>query len=129
LLSWVRFVEELGLFTAEQFDKIEARASGRLRELLMWLKVDPAIPDALPALQKEARRQGWRDGPHAVDAMRNALVHPSKRMRIDNADLRARIELQNLALWYVELTLLGVIGYEGAYLNRLGIRQTGVVEP
>ena len=29
----------------------------------------------------------------------------------------------------VEFALLRAIGYEGSYLNRLGTRRTGVVEP
>jgi hypothetical protein len=128
LVSWVRFVEELGQFTPQEFDRVENKASGRLRELLRWLNVDPVIPSELEELAQEARRQGWADGPHAIDAMRNALIHPSKRARIDETDLNARIELHDLAIWYVELALLRVIGYKGAYLNRLGVRQAGVVE-
>jgi hypothetical protein len=128
LVSWVRFVEELRQFTAQEFDRVEKRASGRLRELLEWLNVDSAIPDALEGLAKEASHHGWADGPHAIDAMRNALIHPSKRARIEETDLTARIELHDLAMWYVELALLRVIGYDGAYLNRLGIRQAGAVE-
>lgn len=129
LVSWVHFVEDLGQFTAEDFDHVEHKASGRLRELLQWLSVEPVIPGGLLALQREAGRQGWGDGPHALDAMRNALIHPSKRARIDDTDVTARIELHDLAIWYVELALLRVIGYPGDYLNRLGVRQAGVVEP
>jgi hypothetical protein len=128
LLSWVRFVEDLGQFTPEEFDRVEHKASGRLRELLQWLEVDPAIPTGLLALYKEAGRRGWADGPNALDAMRNALIHPSKRTRIDNTDVRARIELHDLAIWYVELALLRVLGHSGEYLNRLGVREAGVVE-
>jgi hypothetical protein len=41
----------------------------------------------------------------------------------------ARIELQELALSYVELALLRVIDFNGSYLNRLGERVAGIVEP
>lgn len=95
LISWVRFVEELSMFTPDEFEKVENKASGRLRELLGWLDVDPEIPGGLGALAKEARRQQWTDGPHAIDAMRNALVHPSKRFRLEDTDVHARFELND----------------------------------
>ncbi len=41
----------------------------------------------------------------------------------------ARIELQELALWYVELALLRLIDFNGLYSNRLGEKATGIVEP
>jgi hypothetical protein len=61
--------------------------------------------------------------------MRNSLIHPRGRQRLTATPVRARIELQELVLWYVELTLLRLIDYRGGYANRLGSKTTGVVEP
>jgi hypothetical protein len=129
LLAWVRIVDDEASMTGPEFDKIEYRAAGRIRKLLDWLSVPPGIPPMLHALAAEANKLAWADGPHAIDAMRNALVHPDKRYRIEGTDLNARIDLQELALWYVELALLRVIGFDGDYSSRLGSRTTGTVEP
>jgi len=127
LIAWVRFVDELGTRQAKDFDGL--MASERLRELLVWLEVDPTIPPQQPALASEAASQDWEDGPHAISAMRNALIHPRQRERLLRTPSMARIELQELALWYVELALLRLIDFNGLYFNRLGEKASGIVEP
>ncbi|HUG92827.1 MAG TPA: hypothetical protein VML55_18445 [Planctomycetaceae bacterium] len=128
LIGWVRFVEELQTRTAADFKDV--RASERLRELLVWIDVDPAIPTSLAALDQEAmrRKPPWADGPHAITEMRNSLVHPPRRKRLTATPVHARIDLQELALWYAELALLRLIDYRGEYANRLGAKATGMVE-
>jgi hypothetical protein len=126
LIAWVRIVEEEESQTEPEFNKL--RASDRIRKLLEWLELDSAIPEQFAALRLEAARLGWVDGPHAIDAMRNALVHPRQRERIENTDLYARIELHELSLWYVELALLRAIGFDGQYSSRLGSHTSGYVE-
>lgn len=127
LITWVRFVDELGNRQAKDFDGL--MASERLRELLVWLEVDPTIPPQQTALASEAANQDWKDGPHAIGAMRNALIHPRQRERLLRTPSMARIELQELALWYVELALLRLIDFDGFYFDRLGEKATGIVEP
>lgn len=128
LVAWVRFVEELQTRAAADFDGV--KASARLRELLAWIGIDSAIPASLAALHQEAARQTppWADGPHAITEMRNALVHPRQRERLTAIPVHARIDLQELALWYAEVALLRLIEYRGNYANRLGAKTTGVVE-
>lgn len=130
LIAWVRFVEELQTRTAADFDNPRSKASGRLRELLAWVGIDPAIPASLGALSQEASRRtpAWVDGPHAITEMRNTLVHPSRRERLPAPPAHARVDLQELVLWYAELALLCLIDYQGEYANRLGAKVTGVVE-
>jgi hypothetical protein len=65
---------------------------------------------------------------HAITEMRNSLVHPRQRQRLAATPVHARIDLQALALWYVELALLRLIDYRGEYANRLGAKITGIVE-
>jgi hypothetical protein len=127
LLAWVRIVEDEKSATADEFDKLQYGAAARIRRLFDWLNLDPAIPADLVALTSEAQRLGWHDGPHAIDALRNALIHPSKRARIEDTDLTARIELHELALWYVELALLRAIDFKGEYSSRLDSRWSGSV--
>jgi len=42
--------------------------------------------------------------------------------------VHARIDLQELVMWYAELALLRLIDYRGEYANRLGAKMTGVAE-
>jgi hypothetical protein len=126
LISWVRFVDELRTRQAKDFDGL--MAPERLRELLAWLEVDPTIPPQQTALASTAASEDWNDGPHAIGAMRNALIHPRQRERLLRTPTMARIELQELALWYVELALLRLVDFNGFYLNRLGEKVTGIVE-
>ena len=113
LVAWVRFVEELQTHTARDFD--QRKASERLRELIAWLSIRPAVPAALTSLYHEAEQRGWADGPHAITEVRNSLIHPRSRQRLMATPVRARIELHELILWYVELTLLRLIDYRGGY--------------
>jgi hypothetical protein len=129
LVAWVRFVEDLQTHTARDFDNPRRKASERLRELIAWLSVPPSVPAGLTTLRQESQQRGWADGPHAITEMRNSLIHPRGRQRLTATPVRARIELQELVLWYVELTLLRLIDYRGGYANRLGSKTTGVVEP
>jgi hypothetical protein len=126
LISWVLFVEELQTHAAAAFDNV--RASDRLRELLNWIGISPAVPASLAALRQEAMRHGWADGPHAISEMRNSLVHPPRRQRLTGTSVHARIDLRELVLWYAELAFLRLIDYRAQYANRLGAKMTGVAE-
>ena len=126
LVSWVLLVEELGTRSSVGFNGV--RASDRLRELLDWIGIGYQVPASLPALKAEAPQRDWKDGPHAIAEMRNSLVHPNRRQGLTSTPVHARIELQELVMWYVELALLRLIDYQGGYMNRLGKKVRGVVD-
>lgn len=79
------------------------------------------IPPALTDLVKVAKAENWQDGPHATTGIRNAIVHasPKKRARILGHGSDARMEAWSLGQWYLELILLRLFDYNGAYSNRL----------
>ena len=129
LIAWVHFVDDEQSYSGPDFDKLKYGAAARIRKLLDWMQLDPAIPSQLTALTAEAARLDWVDGPHAIDALRNALIHPDKRARIEGTDLSARIDLHELALWYTELALLRVLMFNGDYSSRLASRSSGDVKP
>lgn len=129
LIAWVRVVEDEQAYTGADFNKLKYGAADRIRKLFDWLELDPSIPATLASLGTEACRRNWVDGPHAIDALRNALIHPSKRERIEDTDLNARIDLHELGLWYAELALLRVVGFEGEYSSRLHSHSSGSVVP
>jgi hypothetical protein len=80
-------------------------------------------------LSQYATSEGWADGPAALIGLRNKLTHPGgKATAIFAAPTKARVELQQLALWYVELILLRFHGYRGDYVNRHKAEYVGEVE-
>lgn len=121
LLSWVYLVEDRAskVISGRRFD---ARAAeGRIRELLTKLSIPTGLPEDLVKLASAAAVLGTSDGVGAFVSLRNAIVHPkrSKRDKVTAVGTAARIQALSLGLWYLELTLLRLSGYDGAYYSRL----------
>lgn len=109
-------VNDKRLITANQFSK--KRASDRFRFLIQQLNIASEIPDHTPVLQKLAYSRNWEDAPHALTDIRNALVHPN---RTEDGRFNANVyfEAWNLWLWYLEMAILAICGYNNTYENRL----------
>jgi hypothetical protein len=117
LFSWVILVQERCLLSGTQHRN--ARAEDNIRRLLQWAQIPLAIPPEHPTLTHYAAAEGWTDGPAALIGLRNKLTHPGgKATAIFAAPAEARVELRELALWYVELVLLRFHGYRGDYVKR-----------
>jgi hypothetical protein len=117
LLAWVHLVETQGLYNRRKFNKLSA--AGKIRALLEHLKVPTAIPDYLAALSS-LRRGKVFDGPAAITTVRNNSVHATHSGRAAVRALSAEelFECSQLALQYIELTLLAICGYAGHYARR-----------
>jgi hypothetical protein len=94
-------------------------AAERLRFLLRRAGVDLSIPAGLPILGAHAATAGWADGPAALAVLRNSAIHPRRRGRVFDAPDPVRWEACTLALWYLELSLLALLGHKGTYVNRI----------
>jgi hypothetical protein len=128
LLGWVILVEERQRLSRSAYKK--QAAEEKLRQLLTWAGIPVAIPTELPDLTTFASASNWNTGPHALAGFRNMLVHPRDRTRtIFEMPISAKLDLQQLAFWYVELVLLRFIGYRGDYVNRHRAGWVGEVEP
>lgn len=104
--------------------KSKMLASDKLRILLSSLRIPIDSQPELTNIIKLGSK--WLDGPHAFTEIRNSLVHPDAK---DREKLTECIyDAWRLGLWYLELSLLAVMGYEGTYGNRLRQRQYGQVE-
>lgn len=121
LLGWICLVEDPAgrTFSSSRFDSLSA--SERINHLLTLHSVPSSIPNELNALASAASALGTTDGPDVFVKLRNSLVHPkkSKRQKLAGVSDRARFEALSLGLWYLELVLLKVFGYEGLYYSRL----------
>jgi hypothetical protein len=104
----------------------EARAADRLREAFRDLRLPLAIPRDCSGVYAARRKKVWRDIPEAITKVRNELIHPHRRLRIDLHNVVS--DTWNLAQWCVELAVLRLSDYNGVYGNRIRGRWVGQVE-
>ena len=125
-LSYEYAVRNKRLVTADGFKNLWA--SDKFRLLFSSLRIPLDIPLATSKLKKLAQNQKmkWIDAPHALTEIRKSLIHPEhkKRGQFDSAYFDA----WNLGLWYLEMGILAICGYNGTYRNRLNLRREGQVE-
>ena len=123
LLGWTYLVEEKQALSDRAYEILPA--ADKLRLLLTMCGIPAAIPASLSKLATAAKAAGnqWRDGPQAITEVRNALVHgsPAKREKLFGTDETASVVHQawTLSLWYLELLMLRLCGYQGKYSNRV----------
>ena len=86
---------------------------------MFWLGIDTGIPVAFNHLAKAFPDS---DASEAVVKIRNTVTHPTKSNRAQRAQLTttAVAEAWELNLWYIELTLLKLLDYDGPYEPRIG---------
>jgi hypothetical protein len=117
LLSWIVVVEELKTVSGDGHDKLTA--ADRVRLLLAPRGVDLTVPSVLGQLVASCpNRDGWMDGPHAINSVRDSAVHPRSRRSRPVSDAAVR-EAGALAESYWLRGLLGYFDYQGEYQSRV----------
>lgn len=120
LLAWCYLVEDpaTSVESGGKFNKWSA--ARKIRTLLQELQIPVTIPSEITSLHSNNVGLNMQDGPSAITSVRNAVVHPklSKRQKLDAIPKRGRFDVKQLALWYLELTLLRLIAYDGVYYRR-----------
>jgi hypothetical protein len=114
LFNWF-IVEKKGLISKKDAKKKSAEENIRL--LLTTIQGSLDIP---PACEELLQLKDITDGPHALTKIRNALVHGDEYKRVNflmEVDYNAKYQALKLARWYIELTLLYILGYQGRYFN------------
>lgn len=129
-LAWHILVRVRRAISEQGFSKLAA--ADQLRLVLSECSVPLELPSALVHLSAVAKGQkgepDWLDGPEAFVAVRNQIIHPTKRRRVSGG--HAFFETLQLGKWYLELILLKSCAFNGQYACRLNIpRWTGSVEP
>jgi hypothetical protein len=110
-LAWVYLIEEGNSdISRTRFNKVNAAKN--MGDLLQELSIDSAIPDQLAEF-----REYYDDGPHLFATFRNDIVHPSRKPKFK--ETKAKFQILNLGIWYLEMAILGILGYQGKYANRL----------
>lgn len=130
VLAWTLLVEDKQVLSEDGFQKLPAM--DKLRLLISDCGIPLGIPSSLSRLTEIAAAENWKDGPQALTEIRNALVHsnPKKRRKVLGASTEVRHDASDLSLWYLELVLLKIFGYQGEYANRLvrGVFRGGEIE-
>ena len=91
-----------------------ARTGEFIENALEKLDIESQLPNSCKSL-KEVKN--WKNGPHALTAVRNDLVHPNEKL--GSLSHYVCHEAWNLGQWYIEMMLLRMLGYQGYYVNRL----------
>jgi hypothetical protein len=119
LLAWA-ILQHRQWLTADALGRLSAGASVRL--LFQWAGIPVELPDRFSAL---ARRQGrlsqpyWA-APELIFNLRNGLVHPPKNVADPEwPEANELIDAWRLSAWYLELSIIRVLGYSGEYSSRL----------
>lgn len=96
-----------------EYDKLTA--AGQIRLLLRWARVSTEVPSTLTKLSHKATSSNW-DGPQTIVWVRNRVVHPDRRVQLVDG---ISAEALHLAMWYTELVILKLFGYDGYFRDRL----------
>lgn len=102
-------------------DSENLSASNKIRMLLSQLSVDYTVPASFGDLQKFVDdNDSIADAPEAIVQIRNAIVHSQeeKRRKLSSIHYLAKHQALQLSIWYIELSLLKILGFDGKYSNR-----------
>lgn len=112
-LAHHHLVVDKKMISSEGLDRL--KASDRFRLLFSSLNIPVEISAATPEIQKAASIFKWVDAPHAMTDVRNELVHPVSKKQVADCFFDA----WRLSLWYLELSMLALCGYDDTYTSRL----------
>ncbi|MDJ1466950.1 hypothetical protein [Xanthocytophaga flava] len=95
-------------------------AANKIRLILSQLKISPQVPIALSSLQSYVSSEKLEDGVEAFVQIRNAIIHSQSKKRKTLAEIsnNAKYEALQMALWYIEVSLLYIFSYKDKYFNR-----------
>lgn len=93
-------------------------ASDKILLMLNDLNIPVNIPNETPDLKALENQLRWRNALHALTEIRNSLTHPKNRLK-GKLNVSVLYDAWNLFLWFLEMGILAVCGYQGTYGNRL----------
>jgi hypothetical protein len=124
LLGYSWLVEDKKLYSPTAWKK--KNTESQVRSLLDECRIDTAVPVAFQFLQSAAHRlnatktagEADRDGLGSLIAMRNDVVHPTRKKR-EKWSSYEWTEACVTAVHFLELALLAYVGYRGQYHPRI----------
>ena len=91
-------------------------ATDRLRLLLNWAGLATAVPASLAKMLGKSKASGNWDSANLITWTRNRVVHPDRHGQLIEG---LASETWMVAMWYTELIILKLLGYDGYFRNRL----------
>ena len=85
-----------------------------MRSLAEGLGIPVQIPLEMTSLHPFPNP--WEDSLHAIACLRNDLTHPIVK---HDASVDAYYDVWRLSMWYLDLVLLKLCGYNGKYRSRI----------
>lgn len=102
--------------------------SRQIQRFLRDVGIPTTIPRTFYGLRRVRANTPW-DGPAAIAWLRNDIVHANRHRVHGRRRWKVWDQGWQLALWYLELAVLAVVGYEGYYRNRLSYEaHVGAIE-
>lgn len=102
-------------------DSENINASNKIRLLLSQLEIDYSVPSGLKNLKEFVDGEiQIQDACDAIVQIRNAIVHSQeeKRKKLSAIHFKVISEALELSIWYIEMSLLRILGFNGKYYNR-----------
>ena len=115
LLAWTYCIKDRCLVSERAFAAHGGlNAADKLRLLVGSLGIPTEIPEEMTSLRSKPGR-AWTDSMDAITDLRNKLVHPGDK----NFPMNTFYDAWRLSLWYLEMIVLRLSGYNGKYSNRI----------
>lgn len=118
LYNWL-LIETKGLILGKDAESLSA--SNKVRLLLSQINVSYEAPAHFKHLCEYIEKTDeLSDAPDAIVGIRNAVVHGQlgKRKKVWEMHYKTKYEALQLCIWYIEMSMLFILKFEGKYLNR-----------
>lgn len=118
IYNWL-VIEKKRLLIGKDSESISA--SNKIRLLLSQINGNSQTPETFKDLKAFIKSNNEIiDGVEAFVQIRNALIHSQeeKRKKLTKISSGVKYEVKQLAIWYIELSLLYIFKYRGKYYNR-----------
>jgi len=119
LYNWL-IVEKKKIIQGKDTENLSA--ANKLRLLINQINIDCSVPLKMTSLNSYVNnnKNTIVDAPDAFIQIRNAIVHSQegKRKKLKQIESEVKYEALELGIWYIEMGLLYILGYNGKYYNR-----------
>ena len=114
IYNWL-LIEQKKLIIGD--DAANITSANKIRILLSEIAVSPGF---FPDQYIDLKNADTIDAPDALVKIRNALAHgqEKKRMALLKIPSLTKVHALHLGIWYVELSLLKILGFNGLYKRR-----------
>lgn len=106
-------------------DSYNICAANKIRLILSQINVGYEVPEGLTNLKGFVQTNKLGDAVEAFVFIRNCIVHSQeeKRKKLLNIENIIKYEVRELGLWYIELSILFILNFDGKYNSRCSAKK------